>query len=102
MSVASNLVASWAAFGLAGMLTAATWTASGGSAVPGEVFFDAPGSEVIDGVFSTEPSVRFRVADWPNVREGSAVTIGSTTYKVRDVQPLDDGLLARAFLTTRA
>lgn len=83
------------------MLTGATWAPPGGPAVDQAVFFDAPAGEVIDGVFSRDFSVRYRTAAWPNVRESDAITVDGTEYRVRAVEVLDDGLTARAYLTTR-
>lgn len=82
------------------MLRAASWTAAGGAAVAGLVIFDAPGFEPLEGVASVDYSVLYRVSDWATVREGDTITVG-TAYRVREVTPVDDGLLARAFITRR-
>jgi hypothetical protein len=100
VTVEANLAASFAAFEFAGMLRAATW-ASGGSSVAGQVIFDAPGALPVEGVYSNEYSIVYRVSQWPTVREGDVVTVG-TAYRVREVTAIDDGLLARAFLTKRS
>ena len=63
-----------------------------------DVMWDAPGVSPFEGVQSTEPSIRFRVADWPSVAAGDRVTVGTTIYEVREVLAIDDGQLARAAL----
>lgn len=83
------------------MLSAASWAPQAGPAVAQDVFFDAPGGDVLDGVFSRDYSVRYRTAIWPSVRESDVVIVNGTTYRVRDVEVLDDGQTARAYLTTR-
>jgi hypothetical protein len=100
MTVLSNIAASWEAFELAGMLHEATWTPQGGTGTDALVMFDAPGASVIEGVYSADYSVVYRVSDWPNVREGDAITVGAA-YKVREVLALTDGLLSRAFVSKR-
>jgi hypothetical protein len=95
MTVASNLAASWEAFDAAGMLHDATHNGT-----PAHVMFDAPGATVIDGVYSADYSVVYRVSDWPSVREGDTIVVG-TSYKVRELLALTDGLLSRAFLSKR-
>lgn len=79
--------------------TSASWTPeAGGTPTVATVIFDAPGSLILDDVMSAEPSVLYRVADWPTVRERDTVVLGATTYKVRQVMPLSDGAIARALL----
>lgn len=78
---------------------AAVWTpAAGGAGTPGSVVYDAPGMQVLDDVMSRDITVRYRTAVWPSVKEKDQVLVGSTTYKVRQVMPLDDGLVAQASL----
>lgn len=101
MSVLSNLASSWVALKAAGMLSAATWTAqAGGSPVAADVIFDAPGTTVLDEIVATEPSVRFRTADWPTIRERDTVTLGAVVYRVQRVMALDDGATSRAMLAS--
>lgn len=98
MTPQERLDASWAAFGLAGMLTAATWT-SGGSSVAQDVIFDAPGANVFSDVVSVDRSVQYRTAIWPTVHRGDTITIGATSYRADEPMPIEDGLVAHVGLT---
>jgi hypothetical protein len=98
VTLASILALQWAALERAGMLTSASLQPSSGTAIAALVIFDAPGAEQLEGVETVEYSAKYRVADWPAVRPGLRVTIGSVLYEVRSALPIDDGLLARAAL----
>lgn len=83
------------------MLSAATWTPDVGAPVSADVLFDTPGADVLDDLSTTEPSFRFRVSDLPGMiaTPGGRVSARSQQYRVRRVHPIDDGLMARAWLT---
>jgi hypothetical protein len=85
---------------LADFSATATYTpAGGGTAQPGSVIFDAPGS-VVDGmdVIASEPLATLPAAQWPDLSPGAHLAIGAAVYKVRQVLPVDDGAFKRAVL----
>jgi hypothetical protein len=98
MTVASRLAASWSAFERAGMLTAAQWENPIGATVTANVMFDAPGALVGDGIVSTDYTIAYRVSDFPTLREQDRVMVGAKLYRVREMMPQGDGLIARAML----
>lgn len=103
MIPSAALTASWSALKFAGMLTEATWSPLIGASVAADVIFDAPGVAVLDAVSVTDPSVRFRASDLPGLladSRGRLVVAGRGTFNVHRAEPLDDGLTARAWLTT--
>lgn len=77
---------------------AAVWTPAVGAPVTAQVLFDQPGTTILDGVVSTEPSVRFRTADWGGIAERDTIVLGTDTYRVQRLMALDDGATARAML----
>lgn len=82
-----------------GEAQAATWTPAVGSPVAGHVWFGRPDAAVLDDLHASDPSITYRVSQWPTVRDGDQVLIGTTNYRVRGAPlRIDDGLLARAFL----
>jgi hypothetical protein len=77
--------------------TAATWTAvATGTPVSGVVLFDAPGAGVLDDITAIDYIVTYRVSQWAAVKPGDTITISAVAYKVREVLPIDDGLIAKA------
>lgn len=78
--------------------TAASWSARGMPAVPGLVWQVEPGVDLLEQVSTTDYSIAFRVSQWPAVQPSDRVTIGAVIYEVRRINPIDDGLLARAAL----
>ena len=43
-------------------------------------------------------SIRYEVSKLPGLKRASAITVAGTSYKVREIHLLADGLIARAFL----
>lgn len=80
----------------------ATWTSALGASTSALVLFDRPGTTVLDEIVATEPSVRFRTADWPGIRERDQIVLDSDTYRVQRVTALDDGATSRAMLAKLA
>jgi hypothetical protein len=79
--------------------TSATWTAvATGTPVAGTVLFDAPGADVLADVTAIDYVVTYRVDQWASVRSGDTITISAVAYKVREVMPIDDGLIAKALV----
>jgi hypothetical protein len=95
---AGILALQWAALARAGMLTAASWTPSGGSATPADVMFDAPDALALDGVSANDWAMTYRAADWVGLRERMTVTVGGQAYTIRQQLAQSDGLLIRALL----
>ncbi len=49
-------------------------------------------------VLGSTISILFQVSALPGLKKASAITVGGTSYKVREIHKQDDGQLARAFL----
>ena len=62
----------------------------GADTVP--VIFDASYRSEMN-MDATTPAATLAAADWPDVVQGDAVTIGSTGYAVTRVEPDGDGML---------
>lgn len=66
-----------------------TYTPLAGAAVTGAAIFASPGSTALgDEVVITEPSLRFRLADFPAVVRGGTFLQGGTTWRVRQAPTL--------------
>lgn len=79
--------------------TSATWTAvATGTPVAGTVLFDAPGANVLEYGTAIDYVVTYRVDQWATVRTGDTITVNAVPYKVREVMPIDDGLIAKALV----
>lgn len=100
MTPEDALARAWRAMKRVGMLRVATLRPRqpGGAPVMADVMWDAPGVSPFEGVQSTEPSIRFRVADWPGAAPQDRAEIGAVIYEIREITPADDGLLASATL----
>jgi hypothetical protein len=56
------------------------------------VIFNRPTADVFDGQLRADDyEVKFLVAEFPGVVEGSALTIAGEAFVVRDIDPLADG-----------
>lgn len=51
-------------------------------------------------VMGLSQSLQFPSASLPGLKRGSALTVGGTSFKVREVRKQDDGALSVAFLET--
>lgn len=72
--------------------------------VSGRVMFEASGM-VADGMVLEQPVCRLMASTWPAAKEGATLNIqhaaGPLSYKIREIQPLDDGA-ERLFVLARA
>lgn len=84
-----------------GALDAVHTPAAGGPPQAGRVILDQPGAEVFGGaVIVDAPSIRYPLAQFPDLRRGDRITIGNTEYTVRDApMPVADGIEAVASLS---
>lgn len=78
---------------------AAIWRPEIGSSVASVVILDAPDQQLFDNVTARDRSCVYRTTVWPTVDSGDRIEIGADAYHVRRIERLDDGALARAWLT---
>lgn len=73
--------------------TAATYKAGGiGSGVTVNVIYDAPDHAHL-GINGTKPRATGKATDFASFTNADTLTIGSTTYRIVDSNPLDDGAM---------
>ena len=78
----------------------ASFTPAGGSAETAKVIFDSPDENVFgDRVMTTEYLITLPQSVFVSLKGGDVLTIGSKSYKVREVRLLDDGLIKQASLS---
>ena len=65
-------------------------------AITKPVIFDETGSEALQEMATTEPSIRYITADFPGLNAGSQIVMGIQTWSVVQSIPLDDGLTSIA------
>lgn len=80
--------------------SAASWLPKAPNSAPvaGVVLLDAPDEDALDDIRASAHRITYRVSQWPVVREGDRVAIGTQLYTVRRVAAIDDGMLAQADL----
>lgn len=104
MTLAARLTGSFAAFQAAGMTVTAVYEQPDGDTESVQVLFDAPGSvsAVGDvGVIVTDPTITYPASVLVDLQEGEDIEVDQAQYSVREILPLDDGMLKQARLTAR-
>lgn len=80
--------------------TAATFTPTSGSGGSKYVIFDEAYAEAM-GIAGTNPQCIGKASDFPaTTTVGGTLVIGSTTYTIREREPMDDGALVRLQLVS--
>lgn len=79
MTIADNEGAVWQTFRDAGWTVAATWKGAAH-----DVLFEKPGVITANGAISTEYAIVFPAADMAALKEGDAITVAGTKFKVRE------------------
>lgn len=65
----------------------------------GKVLFQMPTADILgDMQLSSDYSIEYNPAHFPGLRHGLEITVGGTTYTVREVRDADDGFTKRATL----
>ncbi len=78
--------------------TAATYKLLGaGSGTTVNVIYDAPDHEAL-GINGTRPRAVGRASDFSAFTSTDTITINSIIYRIKDVQPLDDGSMVELML----
>jgi hypothetical protein len=105
MTLVARLSGSFAAFQRAGMTVSAVYEQEDGDTESVQVLFDAPGSvtQLGDvGVIVTDPTITYPASVLAELEDGDDIEVGGAQYSVREILPLDDGLLMQARLTVRS
>jgi len=79
MTIADNEAALWETYQDAGWTVAATWKGAAH-----DVLFEAPGVVTANGAVSTEYAIVYPAADMATLKEGDAITVNATKFKVRE------------------
>jgi hypothetical protein len=68
------------------------------------VIYDAPAQDVLTGeAIGTEYSLTMPAGVWPGAAYGASITVpGKGTFTVREVRPINDGLLKKLVLAVGA
>jgi hypothetical protein len=93
MDFGPDLAALYAEFGtdISVAVDGATQTARG--------YFTAPGAAALSGAgISNDYTIELSALSLPSIRAGATVTISGTSYKVREIWPIDDGSVRRLTL----
>jgi hypothetical protein len=69
-------------------------------AVTGQGFLIMPGQIIADGmVINTDYTLTARNSDFGGLLYGDGITVGGSSYQVREVRKLDDGSMVEILLT---
>jgi hypothetical protein len=79
----------------------AAWTPStGGGPYAARVILDSPDQTIMgDRVMSTEYLITLAANDFPGLKGGETISVAGSTFKVREVRLLDDGVIKNATLS---
>jgi len=68
-------------------------------ATTAKVILDQPGEVLADGMgLSTDYTATAKATDFGSLLRGDSITVDSVAYTVREVRPIDDGLLVEISL----
>lgn len=89
MAFTEDMSLFFAEFGVEAVFGAATAT----------VLLDKPDAEIFDGAaIANDPVITYATTDLTGLAHGSAITVDGASFKVREVNLVDDGKLTRARL----